>query len=87
MPRYCRLPAGDAVAHTRAEGLLIDRHSTGHPSMEFSHGLGQEQPATISMDRTPKGLLHSDTCRMIYFGNSAEAVAGALSRPRPPWIA
>jgi len=43
---------------------------------------GQEQPATLSTDRTPKGLLHSDTCRMIYFGNSAEAAVGDLSEPR-----
>ena len=33
-------------------------------------------PVTLSTDRTPKGLLHSDTCRMIYFGNSAEAAGG-----------
>jgi len=43
---------------------------------------GQERPATLSTDRAPKSLLHSDTCRMIYFGNSAEAVVDDLAWQR-----
>jgi hypothetical protein len=42
-----------------------------------------DRTVTLSTDRTSKGLLHSDTCRIIYFGNSAKnetarAVVGAL---------
>ena len=48
---------------------------------------GHNLPVTLSTNRTPKSLLHSDTCRMLYFGNSAEAVAGGLNRLLPLWIA
>lgn len=34
--------------------------------------------ATFSTDRTPEGLVYSETCRMVYFGKSAK---GAVRYP------
>ena len=41
---------------------------------------GQDRLATLMTDRTPKGLFNSDAGRVIYFGNSAEAVVQSPSR-------
>lgn len=35
---------------------------------------------TCSPDQTPDGLLHSETCRMIYFSNSASAAGGFMAQ-------
>lgn len=41
--------------------------------------------ATFPTDRTPEGLVYSETCRMVYFGKSAFAAGGTRMGQRPVW--
>ena len=49
-------------------------------------GVGHNQPIIASTQRSLEQLLLSETCRMIYFGYSAEAAARGLIRRLPLWI-